>query len=181
MEIEKLRREYDFEVDWKPFFLRPETPPEGMPLPAYIVERMKDPNEPLKLRAAREGLKMVRGERIPSTRRAHEAAEFARRHGRLEYLHAALLKRYWEQGQDLYSLEVLRGAATDAGLNPDELQRALGAGTFRAAVEEGVQEASDLGIGAVPTFVFNDAFAVQGAQELPVFRQAMERLGVKPK
>ncbi len=181
MEIEKLRKDYELEVDWKPFFLRPETPPEGMPVPAYILEKMKDPNEPLKLRAAREGLKMVRGDRIPSTRRAHEAVEFARAHGKLEPLHAALLKRYWEEGQDLYSLEVLRGAATDAGLDPDQLVRALESGTYRAAVEQGVREAQEIGIGAVPTFIFNDAFAIQGAEEQPAFRAAMERLGEKRK
>jgi predicted DsbA family dithiol-disulfide isomerase len=181
VEIEKLRKEYDLDVDWRPFFLRPETPPEGMPLPAHIRERIKDPNEPLKLRAAREGLKMVRGDVIPSTRRAHEAAEFARAHGKLEPLHAALLRRYWEEGQDLYRMDVLRGAAVDAGLDPDELQEALESGTYRDAVEKGIDEARELGIHAVPTFIFDDKLAVQGAQELPVFRSAMEQLGVQQK
>lgn len=181
MEIEKLRKEYDLEVDWKPFFLRPETPPEGLPLPGYIRERMKDPNEPLKLRAAREGLTMVRGERIPSTRRAHEAAEFARAQGKLEAMNAAILKRYWAEGADLYQLEVLRGAAVEAGLDADAMQAALESGTYRAAVEKSVEEALHLGIHAVPTFVFADQLFVQGAQELPVFREAMERLGEKPR
>lgn len=181
MEIEKLRKEYDLAVDWKPFFLRPETPPEGLPLPGYIRERMNDPNDPLKLRAAREGLKMVRGDRIFSTRRAHQAAEFARAHGKLEPMHAALLRRHWEQGQDLYKMGVLRGAAGEAGLDADLLQADLEAETYLPGVEEGVREAQELGIQAVPTFVFEDRFAVQGAQELPVFRMAMERLGAKPK
>jgi predicted DsbA family dithiol-disulfide isomerase len=47
-------------------------------------------------------------------------------------------------------------------------------------VDQGVQEATDLGIHAVPTFVFDDRLAVQGAQELPIFRMAMERLGARP-
>lgn len=179
MEIEKLRKEYDLEVDWKPFFLRPETPPEGMPLPDYIREKMKDPNEPLKLRAAREGLKMVRGERIPSTRRAHEAAEFARAQGKLEAMNAAILKKYWEEGADLYKMDVLRAAAVEAGIDADAMQAALESGTCRAAVEESVREAQQMGIHAVPTFIFDDQLAVQGAQELPVFRGAMERLGAK--
>ncbi len=176
MEIEKLRREYELAVDWRPFFLRPETPPEGLPLPAYIREKIKDPNEPLKLRAAREGLKMVRGERIWSTRRAHEAAEFARSRGKLEPMHAALLRRHWEEGKDLYRMDVLRDAAVESGLDPDELQRELERGTYKPAVDLAVQEAADLGIHAVPTFIFDDRLAVQGAQELPVFRMAMERL-----
>ena len=180
MEIEKLGREYQLEVDWRPFFLRPDTPPEGRPLPAHVRERMKDPNEPLKKRAEREGLTIVRSEIVPSTRRAHEAAEFARTHGALGPMHAALLRRYWTEGQDLFAMETLRGAAEEARLDPDELQRAIEAGTHRAAVEAAVREADELGIHAVPTFIFDGRLAVQGAQELPVFRSAMERLGATP-
>lgn len=180
MEIEKLRKEYDLSVDWRPFFLRPDTPPEGSPLPAYIREKIKDPNEPLKLRAAREGLKMVRGERVWNTQRAHEAAEWARSKGKLEPMHAALLKAHWETGANLYDMSVLRAAATEAGLDPDELQREIEDGNWREKVLESVREANELGVHAVPTFVFDDRLAVQGAQELPVFRMAMQRLGAQP-
>ena len=151
-----------------------------MPLPAYVRERAKDPNDPLRKRAEREGLTLVRREIVPSTRRAHEAAEFGRARGKLGPIHAALLRRYWSEGQDLYALQTLRGAAEDAGLDPDELQGAIEDGTYRPAVEDGVREALELGIHAVPTFVFDGRLAVQGAQELPVFRSVMERLGARP-
>jgi predicted DsbA family dithiol-disulfide isomerase len=142
---------------------------------------MKDPNDPLKKRAEREGLTMVRRERIPSTRRAHEAAEFARSVGKLEPMHAELLKAYWTEGKDLYSFEVLREAAVKAGVDPDEMQREIEKGTFKAIVEDAVRDAHDLGIHAVPTFIFDDQFAVQGAQEFPIFRMAMQRLGAQPR
>lgn len=181
MEVEKLGREYEIEVDWRPYFLRPETPPEGAPLPEYVKEKIRDPNNPLKLRAEREGLKMVHRPITPSTRRAHEAAEFARAHGKLTPMHGALLKRYWENSEDLYLLETLRGAAVDIGLDPDALQRAIESGEYRTVVEDSVRAAQQMGIHAVPTFVIADKFAIQGAQELPTFRHAMERLGAKPK
>jgi predicted DsbA family dithiol-disulfide isomerase len=180
VEIEKLGREYELEVDWRPFFLRPDTPPEGSPLPAHVRERMKDPDDPLKRRAEREGLTLVRREIVPSTRRAHEAAEYARTRGALGPMHAALLRRYWTEGQDLHAMETLRGAAEDAHLDPDELQRAIEAGTHRTAVEASVREAAELGIHAVPTFIFDGRHAVQGAHELPVFRSVMQRLGAVP-
>jgi predicted DsbA family dithiol-disulfide isomerase len=142
---------------------------------------MVDPNDPLKLRALREGLTIVRREIVPSTRRAHEAAELARTRGRLGEMHAALLRRYWTEGQDLYAMDVLRAAAEEAGLDPDDLERALEAGTHRAAVDASVREAQALGIHAVPTFLFDGRLAVQGAQELPVFRSAMQRLGAAPR
>jgi predicted DsbA family dithiol-disulfide isomerase len=142
---------------------------------------MKDPNDPLKRRAEREGLKMVRRDFVPSTRRAHEAAEWARSKGRLEPMHAELLKAYWTEGKDLYAFDVLREAAVKAGLDPDEMQRENEQGTFKPIVEESIREASEMGIHAVPTFVFDDQLAVQGAQELPVFRLAMQRLGARPR
>ena len=140
--------------------------------------RANDPNDPLKRRAEREGLKMVRRPLVPSTRRAHEAAEHARAHGKLAPMHAALLRRYWSEGEDLYAMATLRAAAQDAGLDSDELERSIATGAFRGAVEASVREADALGIHAVPTFVLDDRLAVQGAQELPVFREAMKRLGV---
>lgn len=168
-------------MEWEPFFLRPETPPEGIPLPDSYRERAKDPNNPLKLRAAAAGLKMADRTRIPSTRRAHEAAEFARDQGKLAPLHAALLRRYWSEGQDLYAWDTLRGAAVEAGLDPDALQSAIEEGRYRERVERGVEEAHALGIHAVPTFIVANQFAIQGAQEYPVFEEAMRRLGAKPR
>jgi predicted DsbA family dithiol-disulfide isomerase len=181
VEVEKLRREFEVQVEWLPYFLRPETPPEGLPLPAYVRERMKDPNNPLELRARAAGLKMVQRELIPSTRRAHEATEFARAHGQLETVHAALLRRYWSEGQDLWAWDTLRGAVQEAGLDPDALQRALEEGRYRTTVEDSIREAQTLGVNAVPTFLLGERFVIQGAQEYRVFRQAMERLGAKPR
>ena len=142
---------------------------------------MKDPNNPLKRRAAAAGLTMVDRTVIPSTRRAHEAAEFARTEGKLDAMCAALLRRYWSEGQDLWALATLRGAAQDVALDPDELERAIAEGTFREAVEARVRDAQEVGVRAVPTFLFDGKLALEGAQEYPVFQQVMRKLGAPPR
>ncbi|WP_338863480.1 DsbA family oxidoreductase [Myxococcus stipitatus] len=180
-EVKKLRQEFDIEVDWRPYFLNPNTPPEGLPLPAHIREKLKDPNFPLRARAEAAGLKMVFRDITPSTRRAHQATEYARTQGKLEPYHAAILRRYWSEGQDLWHWDTLRGAAEEAGLDPDALQRAVESGEFEKVVEDSVREAREMGVSAVPTFVLGDRFGIQGAQDYAVFRQAMERLGAKPR
>jgi predicted DsbA family dithiol-disulfide isomerase len=43
-------------------------------------------------------------------------------------------------------------------------------------MEAGLAAAAELGVSAVPTFVVGNKFAIQGAQEAAVFRQAFERL-----
>jgi predicted DsbA family dithiol-disulfide isomerase len=181
VEVEKLKKEYDVQVDWRPFFLRPETPPEGLPLPAYVREKMKDPNNPLKRRAAAAGLTMVEREIIPSTRRAHQAAEYAREQGKLEAFNAAILRRYWSEGQDLWQWDTLLGAAREAGLDPDAVRRAVEEGHYARGVEDAVRQAHEAGINAVPTFIIDDRLLLQGAQEYTVFQRAMQHLGVKPR
>jgi predicted DsbA family dithiol-disulfide isomerase len=181
VEVEKLRREYDIQVDWQPFLLRPQTPPEGLPLPDYVRERMRDPDDPLKRRAARAGLTLVHRELIPSTRRAHEAAEHARAHGLLEPFHAALLRRYWSEGQDLWSLDVLKDAAREVGLDPDALGQDLESRRYEPGVAEALRQAREAGVEAVPTFLVGERFVIRGAQEYPTFRHALERLGARPR
>jgi predicted DsbA family dithiol-disulfide isomerase len=146
-----------------------------------VRERLKDPNNPLKLRAAAAGLKMVHREIIPSTRLAHQAAEFAREHGKLEPFQAAVLRRYWSESQDIGKVAILREAATEAGLDADALEKALTEGTYRQRVEDAVDEAREMGVAAVPTFLVADKLAIQGAQDLEVFREAMRRIGAKPR
>ena len=71
---------------------------------------------------------------------------------------------------------MLRAAATSAGLDPDAMQAEVEAGKWTEEVEAGVAAARELGIHSVPTFVVGGRYAIQGAQEARVFRQAFERL-----
>ena len=61
------------------------------------------------------------------------------------------------------------------------MQQAVESGRYAKVVEDSIREAQQMGINAVPTFVLADTFGLQGAQEYPVFQQAMQRLGVKPR
>ena len=181
MEVEKARREFEVRIVPKAFYLRPDTPPEGSPLPANIRARMKDPNNPLKRRAAELGLQMADHEVIPSTRRAHQAAKWAKSLGREDELHEQLLRHYWALGADIGQWPALRAAAQDAGLDPAAMQAAVESGAFQQAVEEEIAEGAALGIHAVPTYVLGDRHGIQGAQNAEVFRQAFEQLGAPRK
>ena len=181
MEVEKVQREFELRLEWKSFYLRPDTPAQGSPLPAAIRARMADPNNPLKRRAAQMGLTMQDHEIIPSTRRAHQATKWAGGQGKLDAMHEQLLKRYWTLGEDIGQWPALRAAAQDAGLDPDAMQEAVDSGTFQAEVDSDLEEAQELGIQAVPTFVVGEKHAVQGAQEAEVFRRLLRQLGVPEK
>ena len=181
MEVEKVQREFDVRLEWKSFYLRPDTPPEGSPLPAGIRARMKDPNNPLKLRAAQMGLTMMDHDLIPSTRRAHQATKWAGTLAKLDAMHEQILRRYWTLGEEIGQWPALGAAAQDAGLDPDAMREAVESGSFQTEVDRDIREAQELGIHAVPTFVVGDRHAVQGAQEAEVIRQLLRKLGAGPK
>jgi predicted DsbA family dithiol-disulfide isomerase len=67
--VEKLKQEYKIDVDWRPFYLRPDTPPEGMELPDYIVRmRNSGVDDRLQQMAKSNGMDFVPTERIYNTR-----------------------------------------------------------------------------------------------------------------
>ena len=161
--------------------MRPDAPEEGWALPDRIKQSIKDPNNPLTARAKALGLTINHRDQVPNSRRAHECTEYARSKGKLDPFHHSVLERYWSKGEDIHDWAVLRGAAVDAGLDPDELQREVEAGAWKKATTDGIASAAELGIQAVPTFIVGNQFVIQGAQDARVFRQAFERLGATPK
>ncbi|MGK2850867.1 MAG: DsbA family oxidoreductase [Candidatus Limnocylindrales bacterium] len=172
--VERIRAERETVVDWRPFFLRPDTPPEGMRLSAEMRARMGSAHERLRTMAADAGLDMVFPDIIPNTRRALEATEYARVHGRLESFHRAVAQRYYGEGLDIHDWAVLRSAAIEAGLDSAEMQRQTDAGAFRSAVDRSIAEARALGVTGVPTYVLDGRYAIVGAQPIEAFHEVLD-------
>jgi predicted DsbA family dithiol-disulfide isomerase len=167
--------------DWEPFELRPDAPEAGWQVPPHIRAKMASPDNPLRLRARALGITMVERTWVPSSRRAHECAEYARGAGKLAPFHAAVLAGYWTEGKDIHDWDVLAAAATVAGLDAAAMRAAVEAGELRAVVDQRVAAAHSLGIHAVPTFVIAERLMVEGAQTAEVFAAALKQLGVAPR
>lgn len=151
-------------------------PPEGMDLPQDFKADMADTRERLVRVAATGGLQMVFSDHIPNSRRALEATEYAVQQGLGEEFHSAVFSKLYGEGLDISSWDVLRSAASDVGLNPDDMQRQTESGSFRAAVEAQIEAARALGIHAVPTYVINDGHRIVGAQPFEIFHQAIGQI-----
>lgn len=177
--VERLKAEHDAEAEWRPFYLRPDTPPEGTDVPKHLSAQYAATSERLRQMARANGMEMVTPSRIPNTRLAHEATEYAREQGKGEDFHRIVFRKYYGEGQDIGRLEVLRAAAQEAGLDADEMQHVVEAGIYTAPVKEQVEEAYVLGITGVPTYILNDRYAIVGAQPYEVFQQALERLAIE--
>jgi predicted DsbA family dithiol-disulfide isomerase len=175
--VEKLKQEYDVDVEWRPFYLYWDTPPEGQDLPAYVLRaRAGGSEERLKNIALSHGMEFRSTERIYNTRLAHEATEYARENGRGNEFHKALFHRVYAEGQDPSQWSVLRANAEEVGLNADEMQQQVESHRYTDIVEEQVRWAQQIGVTGVPTYVIDERYAVVGAQPYEVFKNALTRI-----
>jgi predicted DsbA family dithiol-disulfide isomerase len=175
--VDLLKAEYQVDVEWRPYYLRPDTPPEGLDLPDYILRaRANGSDERLQSMANMHGMEFKSTERIYNTRIAHEATEYAREHGKGLEFHRVVFRKVYADGQDPSKWDVLRSAAEEVGLDANDMQSVVDGGKYTAEVVAQVRHAQEIGVTGVPTYVINDRYAVVGAQPYEVFKRALAKI-----
>jgi predicted DsbA family dithiol-disulfide isomerase len=174
----------EVEVRWRSFELDPDAPArhEG----AYVdrlarkygtdragaqtmLDRMTDT-------AAQDGWTFdLERIRAGSTFDAHRLLHLAADHGRQHEVTERLLRGYLEEAVAIGEPGALAPLAVEAGLPEDEVAEVLGSDRYASAVRADEQLAARLGIRAVPCFVLDRSFAVDGAQPAEVLLGALRR------
>jgi predicted DsbA family dithiol-disulfide isomerase len=90
-------------------------------------------------------------------------------------LKESLMTAYFTRAEDITDPDVLRKAATDAGVDPSRADAVLASGEYADAVRADVEQARALGASGVPFFVVDRKYAVSGAQPTEVFAQVLDR------
>lgn len=117
----------------------------------------------------------------PRSRRAHEAAKWAQTQNQFDAYNEALFRAFFERGEDIGNIDVLERLARDLALasnlqlDASNLRAALENKQFEPSVVADEHEASELGVHAVPAFVFNRRFALSGVQPLAALEQMVNR------
>lgn len=163
----------ELEIQWRPFEIHPETPPEGRAVeglfPSKYLEMMRLQINKL---AEEAGVKLATLDRLSNSHRAHALAQTADELGLAEAYHPAVLNALWEQGRDIGSEDVLLEIWESIGGNEELARKTLA----QAASFDVKSEALELGLRGVPTFIFTGPEGkriVVGAQPLEVLQQAL--------
>ncbi len=175
--IEKLKKEYNLEVEWKPFEIHPETPKTGalteeLPFPKGYLE-MAFIN--VKRLADEDGITLKFSRKLPNSRLALYISEFARKKKKFEVFHKLVLEAYWLEGKDIGDKSLLLDLAESIGLNKKEIESYLDTNEPSKAVQESLKELKTHGINAVPTFVIEDII-VAGAQPYEIFKKVINKV-----
>lgn len=172
----------EVEVVYRPYQLDPAAPATARPLTEALAEKF-GPGAASKMSsvvdAARaEGITMDFGRALAAnTLAAHRLLRLAEHeYGRVAQhaLAESLFEAHFARGADIGDPEVLAGLASAAGMDAARAAAYLASGEGVAEVKAEIRDARQLGVSAVPTFVFEGRYGVQGAQPASAFLQTLE-------
>ncbi len=179
-----MRPDLKAELQWKPFQLRPEMPKEGVRWSDFEVEKFggHDRAQQIFARVTSVGAEDdidFRFDRIPvapNTLDAHRLVLFAREQGREWEAVAALFAAYFTEGRDVGDLDTLVQIAQEIGLDETAARDYLQSDRNVEAVSESQEEAYGVGVQGVPFYVFDERYALSGAQSLETFLWALDEV-----
>jgi len=163
--LELVAGEIEASIEWLPFQLNPDMPPQGVPRAEYrtakfgSLERSRELDARVAREGAGEGIEFAfdRMQRTPNTMGAHRLIDLAQRQQKAEPVVDALFRAYFEGARDIGNAAVLADVAAQCGVA--DWPQAADAERV-AQLEERVRK---LGISGVPTFIFDRRSGISGA------------------
>jgi predicted DsbA family dithiol-disulfide isomerase len=175
------------EVNWRPFFLNPWIPREGIDRDTYLetkfgsVGAYKGIAQRVVAAAGEEGLsyRPETVKRQPNTIDCHRLIHWAGAAGKSGAVGQRLMELYFRDGGDLTLSETLVQAAADVGLDAEHIRRRLATDEDVALISAQAKEAADKGISGVPTFVLAGKYAISGAQPSDQLARAIRQVSAE--
>jgi len=173
------------EIRWRPFLLDPSIPKEGIPRQAYLErkfgsgDRLTELHKPLIAAGEQDGIAYAfdKIKVTPNTLDAHRLIRWSHVQNLQNAMAERLFSLYWLEGADIGSHEVLIKAAVEVGLDGSLVAQLLQSQADIDPVIAEINQASELGITGVPTFIIAGRYALVGAQPSDALRKAILAAG----
>jgi predicted DsbA family dithiol-disulfide isomerase len=164
--------DHPFQVQWHPFQLNPDMPPEGVPKRAYLEakfggkERVDAIHERLRevARSAGVDLDPDKPAKMPNTLNAHRLIHWAGIEGLQDEIVTRLMRAYWSEGRDIGEIETLATVAGEGGMDAAATLRLLQSVADADDIAARDADARQKGVTSVPTFLIAQQYVVTGAQ-----------------
>ena len=184
--IEQVRREipgFSCRKVWRPFFLNPDTPPQGEPYMPFLEAKFgsREAVEALFARVREAGRAYdldYAFERITlraNTLQAHRLIHWAQQRGEAEQLVERLFVAQFQRGEYVGDVALLTQIAAECGYPPAEVAAYLASTQDVDTVRSQEAEGRAAGIRQVPTFIVDRRLVVVGAEDPAVLAEAMRQ------
>lgn len=186
--FENALDKFDFkdkiEVTWKSFLLNPdlETDPD-ISIDQYLADKKgwtleyaQKLNQQVTAMAAEVGLTYNFDKaKVANSIKAHRFSHFANKHNKGIEAEEALFKAYFTDGKNIDDNGTLIKLGVQIGLDATEIEQMLLNNSYAEEVKQDLIMAQNYGIQGVPFFVFDNKYAISGAQAPQVFEQTIAK------
>jgi predicted DsbA family dithiol-disulfide isomerase len=183
--LAKFPHANEVEVKWRSFELDPNAnPTPGVSQYALLASKYGKSEEwarqmsaNMAQSATEEGLTFDFDRAVPANSlRAHRLVHLAEQHGQQDAAKERLFKAYLEQGLNINDVPTLARIGSELGLPAAEVEQLLASDAFEQEVRHDEYQAHQIGVRGVPYFVFDDKYAVSGAQPTKLFQEVLEKV-----
>ena len=176
--------DHPFEIEWHPFQLNPDMPPEGADRRSYLEAKFGGKQNAVSIyarvaeaaEAAGVTINFEAMTRVPNTLDAHRLIHWAGLEGRQTVMVATLFRAYFRDGKDIGDKATLAALAGAAGMDAALAARLLATEADRADIAARDAHARQRGVNAVPTFVIANQHVLSGAQQPDLWGRVIEEL-----
>lgn len=183
--IDELGAADKIELQWQPFELNPNMPPEGQDLREHVAEKygssLAESNQArINIRARGEEVGFTFNffdeMKIVNTRDAHVLLEYAHELGKQTDLKLRLFSAAFTEQKDVSNRDTLLDEIASIGLDRVTASERLDVQAYRDQVINQERQWQQAGVSAVPTVVFNRSSAMSGAQPVEAYKEVLQEL-----
>src|SRR5205085_433343 len=173
------------EVEWRSFQLDPDLEyVPGESVHEYLGKRKgtsaadgKRMNDAMTAMAKEVGLEYNFDKAIiNNTFNAHRLLHFAKEKGVQNEMKERLFRAYYTEGKNVGDIDTLAQLGEELGLQAEEIRTVLQSDKYAQDVLIDQYKAQQIGANGVPFYVFNNKYAVSGAQPSELFAQVLEKV-----
>jgi predicted DsbA family dithiol-disulfide isomerase len=181
--VRELHPDFRYQPRWRPFFLNPDTPPEGEPYMPFlerkfggranveaIFERVRAAGRPYGIEYAFE--------KIPfraNTLKAHRLAAWAQARGDAVPLVERLFAANFQRGEHLGDADTLVRIAGECGYDNATVATFLASNELEADILREAAEVVCMGINMVPTFIIGGRQIIVGAEDPAILAEGIRK------
>lgn len=178
----KQRPEVDLPVVWRPYQLNPDLPLTGIDRQDYMLrkfansERVREVQHAVEVAMRADGLH-VNLHRIKITSNSylgHRLMLLAQEAGITDKLLQEFFVAYFVEGQDIGDPHMLTAIAHAAGLESGAVYKEINSTEPCAGITQSELDARQMGIRAVPYFVFGGKYSIAGAHDPVAFQPLID-------
>jgi predicted DsbA family dithiol-disulfide isomerase len=180
-----MRPDIAAEIRWRPFLLNPELPAGGIDRQSYLERKFGSNYRIQRIQAAAQQAGQSEGisfnfdaiARMPNSMNAHRLVNYAEASGQQGAVVEALFRAYFVESRDIGDIGILAEIAENQGFDRREAEAYLRGNGGLLAVETDNARMHRLGVSGVPCYIFDERYAIAGAQEAEIIARLLDIAG----